>query len=194
MSYIKIKNFSSIKEHIKKNTLVVFDIDETIGKFNNNNINKKWWLTYKKKHFLKYGNYIDVNKCGQKEWFKYNANIKFLHTDKQNLVNIIQETRNKYNKVVAVTARYNDHKHLTLKQLYDLDIKFDNIHDSNETYESGIFFAGDESKGNIILDICRTSNIKNVVFIDDKYYNLKDVYNKLKSTNINLYLYQACFV
>lgn len=179
--YIMIKyidTFSKITLPMS-NTLIVFDIDETILSFID--INKKWWND-------NYERLLPIYKENTDEqvellWIDYVSKNKPILLDEYNFKFFLNSIRYKC-EIILLTARNEKIYELTIKHLNECKL---NIHPSR------IFFS--KNKGKKLQDIVNNifPNIKNIIFIDDIEENLisvLNVFNKKELSKYNLELYK----
>jgi phosphoglycolate phosphatase-like HAD superfamily hydrolase len=163
-AFESIKTFIQIPMNYPK-TLYVFDIDETFMVFRK--ITDAWW-TQKLNDYRKY--YDDEEKA-QREMDKlFNKVITSEDpkpTDLNGFKKIEKYTNALDGDIMFLTARTEDYRELTLKQL---DLIYPG---TSKKYP--VFFS--REKGKTLRKILDNNEKKyeRVVFIDDKEFNLKDV-------------------
>jgi hypothetical protein len=214
-SITEVKNLSSVEQTIKSNklspkdTLVIYDIDDTL-------------ITAS--HFL-----------GSDRWYNFqlgnarNANGAPLKPAKDQLAkNLFEETigdttwlsksqlsqsdsveiyNNTPTDKLIITARSNDYRSATLRDLRAEGFKFDeqplggeellyrfkmrNSRGSTDIvqYSSGILMIQGNNKGDALLQLLKKTNrtYKNIVFIDDGMKNMHQMRDALKPTQMNFY-------
>jgi FMN phosphatase YigB (HAD superfamily) len=173
-----ITNYNDII--LKKNSLLIFDIDETIMKFDG--INSEWW---KNKFDYYYKNYNDYDKADDltlKEWINHIHLNKAELIDRHKFFDKLYKAHHEYNcEIIFITARNINLKDITEKHFTECDIS-DYIHK--------IYY--DENKGLLLKQLLKDKykNHKHVIFIDDNKRNLEEVYNENKDTHeLSLYLF-----
>jgi hypothetical protein len=168
------------KINLIKNSLIIFDIDETIIKFDG--INPEWW----KNKFNYYNSILKDNNIADemtlKEWINHVHFNKPKLIDKEKFFNIINKAHYEYNcEIIFITARNINLKNITEKHFNECDM-VDYIHK--------IYY--DENKGLLLKELLKNKykNYKNIIFIDDNKRNLEEVYKENKDTHeLSLYLF-----
>jgi hypothetical protein len=175
------KTFSTIKEHMLPNTLIVLDFDETIMQFNNFDNIFDFWSDNFNKFYEESNDYDDADNKAYNLWLSLTQhNNDYSCTDYDGLNNLLHEITKSNNKIVIVTARDKNMDEFTRAQLDKLKINIPDIYYSS-------------NKSDVIMDICDgDATIRNIVFVDDLYTNLDDV--KENCNKYNLYLYHADFI
>jgi hypothetical protein len=176
-----IKKIKLLSEIIpKKNWLTIFDIDDTLLKFEN--INNDWWETQIKHHHNTTGCKKLAVDTALAEWKELIAINEPTHVDKNGFEYLVEQIKSTNNdKIILVTHRSNDILQHTLDHLKKLDIVYDELH-----------LTAGGSKGNQIISILETykdHDIKGVIFVDDKESNIIDVIEKISPLGIELDCY-----
>jgi predicted secreted acid phosphatase len=167
---IKIHQISNYDQIIiKKKSLVILDIDETILKFDG--FDNQWWEDQKKIYKDEVYN-IWINNITNKDPILLDQELLF------KLIKIIEDTNS---KLIIVTARLEENRELTKQHLEKCQIKINN---------RDIYFT--KQKGDIIykLLINKYINYKNIIFVDDLQKNIddiKDSLDNLQDKSIDLY-------
>lgn len=167
-----IKNYDEII--IKNNSLIILDIDETIIKFNT--INSTWWNDIKKYYEL-YHNKEKADNLALQDWINIISNEKPELLDEELFLDLLNRIELTNSKLILLTARDQTLNEITIQNIKDCNINID----SNNIYHS-------YPKGLKVLELYNSHNYNNIIFVDDKLDNIKDVQDKLKNNNINLYL------
>jgi len=182
----KIKNYDDIYiDTINSNTLIVFDIDETIIKFPG--INQKWWDDNYNYHYTLY----DINNARQKvfnQWLEIIHNYEPIMLDKIKFNTIMDKINSVNSKIVFLTARPPELREITEKNLDSCNIKYN---------KEDIYFLPNKSetknKGEMIIKIIQQLNhINDIIFVDDVIHNVQSVINEFAKKNLfdyNLQLY-----
>ena len=171
---ITINDFKSIK--IKEKSLIFLDIDETILYYDG--ITQKWWentYNYYKKLLKNYSNNQIKILC-IKEWSYIASTCNPCYTDEEGLKNLLKQIEETNSKLIFITARQNNHKHITKQNFKFLNIpynKYDIYHLSGLPKGT---FGKKLLKNNIILN-----SYKEKIFIDDMQHNIDNM--KLEFNN-----------
>lgn len=194
---IETQNIEDVLNYINKDTLVIYDIDNTIAKENNTT---GWggdqWLCAHVQNFINHG----LER--QKAWdLALPIYFEAQHSDgfglefvTENTFNVIKESQKKADKVIVLTARSYPLVQLTLSFLEKLGLNFlDNGFDEEFVfdkvpgkYTKGVFFCGAGNKGESLIELFKRINYwpKRVVFIDDKMKNVCALENSLKEYDV----------
>lgn len=176
MVFTTITKFEQIE--IIPSSLVVFDIDETLLKFDG--IDHKWWKNKFNKYYRLTQNYELAESMSHNDWIKIVkiAEPELVDIKVHNFIDLLYDNDC---KIILLTARNQILKEITNEHIDKINL---NINKNN------IYF--NEEKGNelyrIITDIY--PEIKNIMVIDDLEENLIDIQSKMKNTNYNLHLYK----
>jgi hypothetical protein len=174
----KISSYDDII--INQNTLVVFDIDDTILKFKE--IDSNWW-DHTFNNYMKYE--YDKSKAIDLTIYKWAKTInlaipRMIDSDKFN--NMINRIKLSNSHLILLTARKSYMKDMTIRHLAKCNIKIAN----DEVYHS-------EKKGQKLYKLIKNTYNKyqNIIFVDDLHSNIDNVYSHLlqldHKLNINLY-------
>jgi FMN phosphatase YigB (HAD superfamily) len=194
---ITTDSIETVLEYTNKDTLVIYDIDNTIAKENNTT---EWgsdqWL------YAHVQNFIDHGLQPQKAWdLALPIYFEAQHSDRfalefvtPNTFNVVKESQKKADKVIVLTARSYPLVQLTLSFLDNLGLNFlDNGFNEEFVfdkvpgkYTKGVFFCGAGNKGESLIELFKRINYwpKRVVFIDDKMKNVCAIENSLKEYDI----------
>lgn len=170
-----INSFNQIE--IIPNSLVVFDIDETLIKFDG--IDFKWWKNKFNKYYKMTHNNNLADKLANQDWIKIIQMVQPELVDEQ-IHQFIQQLREANCEIILLTARNEIIRELTLQHLSGLNFNFD----SNK-----IFF--NENKGDELLKLSNqwSGRFSNIIVVDDIKQNLEDIKNKMNGFGVNLQLY-----
>ncbi len=173
-----INDYSKI--NIIPNSLVVFDIDETVIKFPE--LGKDWWKNKLAHYYAIYNDYDKADISALEDWIEHVKINKPQMINKDSFIEFFDSALDNNCKIIFLTARNVKLRDLTYQHLIHLDIiNHNKIHD--------IYF--NENKGEELKKILQKeeySEIKEIIFIDDLEENLKDIYNNLsKEYKLNLY-------
>lgn len=166
--YVKISNFNDISL-IDKNTLYVFDIDETLMVYDG--IDGKWW---KKKMIEKNENESLV----LEEWLNYVSNNQPKHTHASSF-NTFLENVNKSN-IVCLTARKESLRNITEEHLAKIGVN-----------DIPVYYSYGSCKGKVLKEIIIPNypSINNIVFVDDNKNNICSVNKEFYNENIKVQCY-----
>lgn len=190
---VKSNRITDVYKYIKpneynKNLLVIFDIDNTIGKMPTNLGSDQWF--YAKVDQLKtHGkSFEQALNLVLPELFhiQFHSWIVPIEKDTVSVINTLQE---KGVTVIALTARSLELTQRTIEQLHHLGIHFTKTdpyecplthghgHGKAGLYIDGIIFSGEHSKGEMIVSWFKQIKYrpKKIIFIDDKLKNLQSV-------------------
>ena len=193
----EIKHITELKKYLcyPQNTLMIFDIDNTIIESSSTDGSDQWFyaaiayfqdqgLTYKEAYNKVMPLYLDSNKKN---------GVKLVEKE---IVELIQAFQKKGMLIIALTARSEPIKLTTVDQLNKLEIDFSKNefngreitfkHKIPASFYKGILFCGDNNKGTILQDFLKQTNYKpsSIVFVDDKEFYLSCVEHALKETRI----------
>ncbi|MCF7900541.1 DUF2608 domain-containing protein [Candidatus Babeliales bacterium] len=195
---IETDSIATVLEYTHKDTLVLFDIDNTLAKENNTT---GWggdqWL------YAHVQNFIEHGLTPQKAWdlalpiyFEAQHSNGFkLEFVEDVTFDVVKKTQQQAQKVIVLTARSYPLIQLTIDFIADLGLNFlDNGFEEEFVfdkvpgkYTQGMFFCGAGDKGESLLELFHRINYwpQRVVFIDDKIKNIYAVERALKPYNID---------
>jgi len=179
INMIKIKKFNEI--NVIPNSLIVFDIDDTLIKFDG--IDQKWWINKINKHFKITQNDDFADYLAHKDWCDLVSKINPEIVDEE-IHEFIEFVKQKNCEIILLTARNSIMKDITKKHLETVNLYFD---------ENNIYFNG--NKGEELFKIVheKYNYISNIIMIDDIENNLEDIKEKMLNTKFNVYLYNIKF-
>ncbi len=177
------KNISSYDEiELKQNALLIFDIDETIMRFDG--ISRNWWINKLNEYYNIHQDHKKANDCALKEWIDHIKLNKAKLIDREKLFNIFSKALSEYNcEIIFITARHIDMKDMTEKHFEECDIS---------EYIHKIYY--NENKGILLKELLedKYKNHKDIIFIDDSIKKLENIYsinNDNENHNLSLYLF-----
>ncbi len=163
----KINNFTDILP-IENNleTVLALDIDETVLYFTE--IHKGWWKDNFDQFYEVSKDYDHADRESLNKWFKTIENKIPIVTDQEGINELIKISND--TKLIFITARHESSEIVTKQHL--LEIGFDS---------PTILFCDIKSKGIVLKQWLIDNDLlhKQIIFIDDKDYNIKDVKNEL---------------
>ncbi len=161
--YKTISSFNDIP--IKKNTLVLCDLDETLWKYD---IPINFWQEQFKNHFSTVNHTEKAESLTLENWTDEVKNKVPQHTDKEGFNNMLDRIAKTNSDLVFVTARTREMEDFTVEHLRHLNLMFSFI---------PVHYVGtNQSKGEYILENIGVINYDHVVFIDDNLKNLQSVF------------------
>ena len=176
--YQKINKYRDIQ--IIPNSLIIFDIDETILYFQG--INKTWWKNNFDYYYNKYQNYDKAENYALQDWLNHvNKNDPKL-IDKKDLLNFFEQAHKLDCEIIFITARNHKLKNITEMHFLNLDIS---------RYIHKIYY--NRKKGKLLKELLETkyTNYNNIIFIDDLKSNLDQVLYEIVNKNLYLYLFEV---
>ncbi len=159
---------------IYQNTLIVFDIDDTIlgyKEFSHDYFHNK--LKYYKNNTSCENTVMDnaVN-----DWFNLVKNSTPHHMDEDGFIDLMYKINSNNSEHLFLTARNPKFKDITEKHLNKIKINYNNI-----------YYVAGGNKGELLKDIIKDyPEYDKIIFIDDMEKNLTDVY-KTFGDKIDLY-------
>lgn len=183
---------------VTPNTLVVFDIDNTLLR-QDRMIGTHQWGDYIKKRAVANG--MTSEQASQLQHKSFSELQTYLPTVpvEDGVRSILKELQQKSIAHFAFTARAPEIKQVTLKQLgvleHDFAINFPQVGQPSlleEHLYQGVIFSGSIPKGELLKKI--VTNMKTppqeIIFIDDRSYNLESVEGALVGSDIKLSSYR----
>ncbi len=182
----KEKNINKIDDYSKisiiPNSLVVFDIDDTLINFPE--LDKNWWYDRFKYNFDIVKNKEEADKLTLEEWIHKVKIMTPIAINSNGFSTFADEILKQNCKIIFLTARQIKIKELTEHHLKQCDIYIDS---------DSIFFS--ENKGEELFKILNQESYKNyfdIIFVDDMLHNLNNVYNKLNNKyKLSLYHFET---
>jgi FMN phosphatase YigB (HAD superfamily) len=163
-----ICNYDSIE--IPPNSLVAFDIDNTVIKFDN--LNKKWWEDTKEKHGEETATNI---------WIETIKRSTASLIDESSFIRLMEKINDTQSGIVFITARDKSLKPYTMKHLEQANL-----------YICPTVVYHSSHKGKTLLQIYKKkySHLQKIIFVDDHMDNVEDVRDKLSHLNPDCYFLQ----
>ena len=193
---ITSKDITEINKHIDKDTLVVFDLDNTLIK-NTQTLGSDEWF-YHHLQRMKADGHTPANSLA-KTVELYN---KIQSRSKAVLVEpvaskIVAKIQKDTPNVIALTSRSYILKDATISQLNSVNINFNKGIGKHKFFSAtppldsvkfyhGIGFTEDKDKGRCLKDMLEQENLifSKIVFIDDKIKNVKSLEKMANASNI----------
>jgi hypothetical protein len=197
-AFATISELKSYKDfdwtQVDSQTLVVFDIDNTLIR-QNQMIGTHQWGDYMRERAIKNGMSPEKAKPYQIQAFsELQPHLEVVPVEKE-IMDILEDLSRRQINHFALTARPSTIVDTTLKQLqivhHDFGSAFPEQKDPKkiESYlKSGVIFSGETPKGELLKIIVENSThpIKKIIFFDDKKYNLESVEKSLADSPIEL--------
>ena len=192
---LDIQSTSEILPYITEDSLVVFDIGETLLT-TKQSVGDDYWLCDSLKRYQEEGlSFEEARAKALPEYMKLQnmSQVKAVESLTSALVHKLQC---RGIKVIGLTSRRAELAYTTLRQLrsigIDLDrnpVKIKNLNISSYlpvNYVEGVIFAQNNHKGEILFDMVKFSNypLKKVIFIDDKMKYIKQVEEMCRAHDI----------
>ena len=195
---IGIKNISEVNKYANnKNTLVIFDIDNTILEPDNNDGygSDQWFSALVKNKTDKGYNTISAIEMTLPEYFKAHKKIKVRPVEKNETIKTIEGLQKQEIPVMALTARSFPMINNTFRQFKEMNIDLTKTSLNNQiitfkkfefpaTYKKGVLFVGNNNKGKLLKTYLSTISFKpsKIIMIDDKEHHLKKIETVFKGT------------
>lgn len=187
-SYTTIENFSMVP-HLK-NTIYVLDIDETLLYYEG--MNEKWWEKTMIEMMKIYDTFEEADYEANELWYRVITKIKPVITDPSGFIQLRQFIENKKNNcyLIFLTARLEKYKEITEKDLNDTIPKF--------KYQVLYSKKFPDNKGTILQNYFNENplifnSINDIVFVDDKERNLKNMIGEHPNSKCFLYKHPDFF-
>ena len=199
----EIVTMEAVQTSINGNTLVIYDVDNTIFEPVGNFGSDQWFFYLNKVYQMDGFSPEEAEEKALELWNRTQYTIKVRPVER-NIPNLIKQQQSKGVKVIAMTARTGEVAAITMKQLQSINVNFsqssllddgiieikksDNVKLRNDVlFENGILFVGEKnSKGEVLLLLLESLKYspQNVVFIDDRMKHLIGVEKALGTLNI----------
>ncbi len=192
----EIKSMKEILKEVDSQTLLVFDLDNTLMEPLQSLGSDQWYYYIIKK-------YKEVDKLTDQEAYdksdkvwnqsQWLVQVKAVESFTPDLIRKLQK---KKVKMMGLTARTYDLSEITLKQLSSIGINLGNSVSSQDMkfklkdtahYKDGIVFQGEHnSKGDVFVEFLKRVNLKpkKVVFVDDKQKHVNSMEKALGEAKI----------
>lgn len=148
---------------IKRNTLVLCDIDDTVIVFEQ--LGKKWWRERFDYYYARNGDFEFSEQATLKEWIYQIHRQKPVHVDETGFTDFMERINDSGSMIVFITARSSDLADLTLKHLEHVSI----------TPKTDVHYTNNLPKGDYIANVLDFDDFDHVIFIDDMEHNVKSV-------------------
>lgn len=195
----ELKSYKDLNTQLfDKDTLVIFDIDNTILR-QDSVIGTHQWGDYMRERAIRTGMPQDDASRYQHEAFAELQPYLRVVLIEEEIKKILKDLENRRVPHFALTARAESLKNTTISQLTVVNHSFAKnfpMQIDNKKLEKflkdGVVFSGGVPKGELLKTIIENSQVKpkKIVFIDDKLYNLESVEKSMAEVGINLTSYR----
>ena len=189
--FAEIRQIFSMQEIISEiddNTLVVFDLDNTVIRPKNNLGSDQWYYYLVSRLGKKYKiSRAEAHAKAEEIWNKTQLLIKTQAVESitPNIIKAIS------GQVLALTARSHECSQITRLQLANIGVNFNTNYysenflklDSKAYYNGGILFQGEaNNKGQVLVEFLKQINKKpqKILFIDDKIKHVENMHKALE--------------
>lgn len=192
---IEIDDIMQVSCHIDQNTLVLFDIDNTVIELPQILGTPQWFSDFYKKQINVGITHDKAMEAAVKIYIQVNERSEAKPCDCRT-PKIIQKLQNKGMIVLALTSRDNGLSHTTVRQLNSVGVNFNIGRFKNfqrklnqgkrSKVENGIIYAGGKNKGNCLKEFFTVAHWipAKVVFVDDQLKSVQEVEMSFSETNI----------
>jgi Protein of unknown function (DUF2608) len=191
---IEIKNIKESEKFLKKDNLVLFDLDNTIMEPLQEFGSDQWFFYRFQKYLDKNMPYQEAIDNANAEWYEIQAITKVKLVENY-IKTIIDNLHDNNTLAMGLTTRDHNLSLAALKQLNSLNIDFSKMapEDKNHYFDNGILFKKGVlfckgiNKGEALRQFLKRINMmpKSIVFIDDKRKSLQQVEKVCKRLKID---------
>ncbi len=194
---LKIKSIEEIADHIRPDTLVVLDLDNTVVEPHQTLGSDEWFGDSIQRNFDEGKPYKEALLHTLNQWSQVQLHAPMKPVEPGTL-HLIRNLQRAGNPVLGLTARYQILAERTIEQLRALDLDFlatpivrdnrDKELDFGLRYHKGIIFVGDQlTKGQAFEKFIDHHQLKpsHVVFVDDRVEHAESMEQTLISKNID---------
>ncbi len=199
ITIVESNRIADIYQHLtpdehNKDTLVVFDICNTLGAPPTDLASDQWFSALFNQG-LNDGHPVDEALSAALAPYCYAQHHSWLEPIEADTVDTVKSLQQHGITVIALTARGLYLFYRTLEQLSKIDIDFTHTSPrdpvapygvkNQSLYSHGIIFAGALNKGDVLKHWLKQLRFqpKKIIFVDDKLKNIKSVANAMKTTN-----------
>jgi hypothetical protein len=169
-----INSFDQIK--LKRNSLVLSDIDETILRFDP--IDGNWWRRQFDFHYQINKDYNAADTYASEKWIEIVTIHKPSHTDSIGFFRLIERIKRSDSCLEFVTARNTKLIPYTQKHFEDLNLNY---------MDWVVHHLSGKSKGQYIQSNFKLNEYDHVIFIDDLDNNLQSVLDNVIHPSLSVY-------
>lgn len=193
---VEIKTMNELTKYVDNNTLLIFDLDNTVVA-PNQTLGSDQWYEYNVKKYEAQG--LDKNAAVDRslvDWTRVQKITKIKPVE-DITPGIILKLQNSGIKTMGLTARPEDLAEATVRQLSSIGVNLgrnpvtniDILDPSNGNFlfQYGIIFLGPKhTKGEVLVEFMKLQNLtpKKIVFVDDKAKHVKSVEKELTKLSI----------
>jgi hypothetical protein len=191
---VEVQHFNEIKKHVRSESLVILDIDDTLL-VPVQMLGCDPWFIHRLNFYLEQGNYAFALDKALAEWegVRHLTKIKIVEEGTEEVIRELQE---KNICVMGLTTQGLALATRTTKQLKHLNINLSKTAPSNEDhyfinghgvlYRSGILFTAGSPKGEALMKLLEILSLKpkHIVFINDKLTHVRDVEGSVELSGI----------
>lgn len=197
---IECKRIIEILKYIKPDTLIIFDLDNTVFEPTTPEGSDQWFTAHVQQKISQGHTYYEALDHVLPRYYELQNQITMQLVEEEThiLINFLQD--NGYH-VIALTARARIRPLInrTLEFLHHLNIDFSKTafsvpHHTFNTphplwYENGIIFSGNNDKGTALKEVltCAHYTPRHIVCVDDKRKYLEDVQTMAHHENLEFY-------
>jgi phosphoglycolate phosphatase-like HAD superfamily hydrolase len=196
----EIERMDEIKESINHDTLLIYDLDNTVFE-PVGNYGSDQWFYYLSKVYQMDGFSTEESEEKALELWNHTQSLIKVKPVESCIPTFIRDQQSKGIKTIAVTARSAATADVTIKQLTSIDVTFQGSSIKNGEsfkidhpglngdvlFHDGVLFVGEKnSKGEALILLLKNLNYRpeNVVFVDDRRRHLEAVEKQLKAKKI----------
>jgi phosphoglycolate phosphatase-like HAD superfamily hydrolase len=196
----EIERMDEIKESINLDTLLIYDLDNTVFEPVGNYGSDQWFYYLSKVYQMDGFSIEESEEKALELWNHTQSHIKVKPVESC-IPTFIKDQQSKGVKTIAVTARSPATADVTIKQLTSIDVTFQESSIKNGgslkidhpglngdvLFHDGVLFVGEKnSKGEALILLLKNLNYRpeNVVFVDDRRRHLEAVEKQLIAKKI----------
>ncbi len=188
--------FDILVEHADQDTLVIFDIDNTLARPENSLGSDEWFCHTVNEKINQGYDYLNAVYSTLPVAYYLHFNLPLVVTDPL-IPTIINNLIAQKINVIALTSRGLYLAERTHEQLQSIGISFWMDHSHTEfllslthpcLYKHNIIFTSNNDKGETLLAFLAMLNYhpKKIIFIDDKMHHVESLENALKNINVDI--------
>jgi hypothetical protein len=183
----QIYKIKEIENEIDENTLIAFDLDNTLLAPHTYYGSVEWEEELLNKYIHEgFSSDEALNKANEL-WYiaQEKINLKLIESESHELINKWKSTSN----VIGITARDSQVKDITFNQLKLNQISFSNFDKSIDNLHLGTLYCAGRSKSKILSNFIEnvlSKHPKKILIIDDKKYNLDDILSSSLRDNFEI--------
>ena len=188
---IEVKNFSEINEHIKPDTLIIYDIDNTLIHLAQSLGGDTWFQNHKTMLMNQGFTFEQALDLTLDKWIRVQS-VSATSLVENTAPAIISHYQEKGNSTMALTTRGFSMGRQTVRQLHGVNIDFESaslskmpvsfnnlIRFTGEPviFYKGILFTAGSHKGAALFEFLNRINLQptHILFINDKQQNIEEV-------------------